>query len=148
MIKKFKEFNESTGSPLSGIISKEEIEDQFLRIKEVMNHNVDIIMLLTPESNSTGNLCQITIFDSMEDISSFIVKEELKEELNTIKRRIQHQHPILNMIFIFNIVPDNLRHIWNNLLHIWIYPTDDKDCIERLYNLKKNKLYTVTDYLV
>ena len=42
MIKKFKEFNESTGSPLSGIISKEEIEDQFLRIEEVLDRRVRI----------------------------------------------------------------------------------------------------------
>ena len=113
MIKKFKEFVEDVSygiTPKRNIrdtIPDEEVEDQFLRLKEVMG--CDIRIFTTLESTSDKNLFVIT---TGEIISGFWISVcvndnpsnnprrntlKVKDELKLIKLRMESQYPKLEI---------------------------------------------------
>ena len=111
MIKKFKEYISE-----SIIISVEELEDQFLRFKEVFDCDISIILF---ESWYT-----ITIINYRHKKS-----DEVDKEINTIKRRIKSQYPNLKILFIKSKVLSNL--------YIQISKDDEKSK-ERQKNIEGN----------
>ena len=90
MIKKFKEFNETLRKDISDIITKEEVEDHFLRLKEVFN--CDIIIDIDDNYNYSGN---IKHYYSIRVEGSIYIPE-----LNQIKHRIEVIHPTLEVFTV------------------------------------------------
>ena len=91
MIKKYKEFSESTIEELTNIenslkeyITIEDIEDQFLRLKEVLNHNIQISF----KWSIRGPYYQIIINPSITR-----GKGKSYEELEQIINRIKEMYP-------------------------------------------------------
>jgi len=134
MIKKFREFNED----VSGV-TKEDIEDQFLRLKEVLDCGLEI-------SFFDINMCQINVFVpldkgySMGNKKTYYsknnpVNDDIAKELNTIKDRIKNQYD-LDIIFI---------KYTNKLIYVWLYSNKDAESVKRIDNIKKNKNYIVSD---
>lgn len=136
MIKKFKEFNEHLN-----IISKDEVEDQFLRIKEVLNYAVDIYNFEINMYQIDINNCYNTSFKSVNNhvvMSYTNINADLKEEINLIKKRMAIEYPMLKFIFVDNK---------SGSLYIWIY-SDSIASRNRVKEISNNKsLFKISDYL-
>lgn len=136
MIKKFKEFNEHLN-----IISKDDVEDQFLRIKEVLNYVVDIYNFEINMYQITINNCYNTSFKSVNNhvvMSYTSINADLKEEINLIKKRMAIEYPMLKFIFIDNK---------SGSLYIWIYSDSiaSRNKVKEISNDKN--LFKISDYL-
>ena len=116
MIKKFKEYiKESTivSNPLRGhlppesyiedVLSEEEIDDQFLRLKELygciitVDHTLEhkeLIINIYPDH--TGETCPISSRCGNINI------EKIKEELDQVNIRIEHMFPVVICISKYN----------------------------------------------
>ena len=99
MIKKFKEYNESASNKKDiSELTKEELEDQFLRLKEVLNASIDI----TPNYKRENALFTIYITSrvgsgKIYDLSNTPGEKERIEdesELRNIKNRLMNMFPI------------------------------------------------------
>lgn len=106
MIKKFKEFNES----ITNIISIEEVEDQFLRLKEVLNCRISIQLLSLWSVEK-----YFSIYVGNEKYGD-ITPETIKE-LKQIRNRVRLIYPTMEVFIIRNI---------NNVIYCYLYNKDDK----------------------
>ena len=95
MIKKFKEFNESeTDDDILGGISKIEIEDQFLRLVEILECEIlEIKMCHKREDIFEEDYYYWHVKIKKPDLFNSTSKKT-DEELETIKRRIESIHPV------------------------------------------------------
>jgi len=101
MIKKFKEFNEAA-YPITifEILSKEEVEDQFLRLEEVLGNKCRIARdseyYFIVIEDIIGNIGRLDIYDPINDTVTY--SPEVFKELTMIKNRIESMYPSLTMI--------------------------------------------------
>lgn len=85
MVKKFNEYLKEN-KDITKILFKEEIEDQFLKLKETFNCGVSIIDFPTPD--------RYFIYVTKISFEKF---NEILKEIERIKRRIEAMFPLLNM---------------------------------------------------
>ena len=120
MIKRYKEFKESTHESLSDIISMEEVEDQFLRLKEVLNYKVYIDYHIGHGSFDGYDYYTIRI-----EYKKIIDTEEFKQ----IKRRIEAIYPKLEMDIIVMTKSFRARRrkigYENDIYHFYIHIKGD-----------------------
>lgn len=106
MIKKFHQFNESVFT----LLSVEDVEDQFLRLKEVFNCGIKIIVGETYKSSESMK-CFYTIrifdandiaFDADANDITFDANDitNVLEELKQVKYRIEIMYPTLEAYII------------------------------------------------
>ena len=140
MIKKFKEFVEDVSygiTPERNIrdtIPEEEVEDQFLRLKEVLNYNIII---------NYHNICnagsQILNNYYIIRVSGNKKIPLPKEELNMIKMRIENIYPSVKMtVLVRTIGVDN--GITSGLIascYIYKYNEGNKIKMEGIINRNK-----------
>lgn len=88
---------------VENILSKENIEDHFLRLKEVFDCRCDILYAFGPHPFASGDV-EISIINRETDRVS-----EIREELGRIKNRIEIEYPVKMTI------KDNHPPGWNPL---------------------------------
>lgn len=101
MIKKFKEYNEGA---IIDIIPRVEISDYTLRLKEILGCAISWIYLeeyekynfLTSMRNDDGNVIKIIIGNTLKRhfLNRLITEEEIIDEINSIKNRIENRFPV------------------------------------------------------
>ena len=109
MIKSFNQFNESIN--IDNSISDEEIEDQFLRLKEVFNCRVSI-----PQAPEKEYYC--VCVDVYENDSP--THNEIIREVKQIKKRIEAIYKNLS-IFLLEVKGDSERSDWKLRYEFYIY---------------------------
>ena len=109
MIKSFNQFNESIN--IDNSISEEEIEDQFLRLKEVFNCRVSI-----PQAPEKEYYC--VCVDVYENDSP--THNEIIREVKQIKKRIEAIYKNLS-IFLLEVKGDSERSDWKLRYEFYIY---------------------------
>lgn len=108
MIKSFNQFNESIN--IDNSISEEEIEDHFLRLREVLNCAV---YAPVPEKD---NYC--IIVDVYENDSP--AHNEIIREVKQIKKRIEAIYKNLS-IFLLEVKRNSERSDWKSRYEFYIY---------------------------
>ena len=133
MIKKFKEFNETLRKDISDIITKEEVEDHFLRLKEVFNCRVSI-----PQAPEKEYYC--VCVDVYENDSP--THNEIIREVKQIKKRIEAIYKNLS-IFLLEVKGDSERSDWKLRYEFYIYIKGNEKLKKYLViiNIFYNKVY-------
>jgi len=152
MIKKFKEFNESLTNSVNNV-TEEDIEDQFLRLKEVFGcelkiqfFSINMCQIYIRINNTVmpfkGKSVTVTTDPGTLGTVNILGKNnpvnvDIAEELNTIKRRIKNQYG-LDIIFI---------KLSNTRIFVWLYSKKDAEAIKQIDNIKKEVIYLVSDVI-
>lgn len=105
MIKSFKQFNESINT--KDVISYDEVEDQFLRLREVLGCKVDVVY------NMPSNIRSLSDYYSVQILNN--ETRDIEEEIKEIKRRIETIYPTLKAFFLLSLedVKSNYCYICN-----------------------------------
>ena len=99
MIKKFQEYFKENFN-IENIIPKEEVEDQFLRLEEVLNCPVEIIPVFRAQNDKYNFITTTGGISNRYFIPLYINDnnlEEISKELDQIKRRIEVMFPSIEM---------------------------------------------------